>query len=116
MDNSDKRRAARKRTLKGAVIIFNDRRSTLSVTVRDISDTGARLRISKDVAVPEIFDLSIDTDGIEMPCVMAWRRGEEVGAKFTGPATKSAPKRAQVVTALKGGQQPGSLLRRKPIS
>jgi hypothetical protein len=116
MDDPDKRRAPRKRTLKGALIIFNGRSSTLSVTVRDISETGARLRVSKDVAVPETFDLAIDTDGIELPCVLAWRRGEDVGAKFTGPPVKSAPKRAQVVTALKHGQQPSSLLRRKPPS
>ncbi len=118
MDDPEKRRAARKRTLKGALIIFNGRTSTLSATLRDISDTGARLRVSKDVAMPETFDLAIDTDGLEIPCTLAWRKGEEIGVKFTGPAVKVAPKRAQVVTALKqSGQQPtASLLRRKPIS
>lgn len=118
MDASDQRRAPRKRTLKSALVIFNGRTSTLSATLRDISDTGARLRVSKDVAMPETFDLSIDSDGIEAPCLLAWRRGEDVGVRFTGPIVKSAPKRAQVVTALKSTtpQPTGSLLRRKPIT
>jgi hypothetical protein len=118
MDDSDKRRAPRKRTLKGALIIFNGRTSTLSATLRDISDTGARLRVSKDVAMPDTFDLAIDSDGLEVPCTLAWRRGEEVGVRFTGPIVKVPPKRAQVVTALKSTapSSTGSLLRRKPIT
>lgn len=110
MDEKDKRGAVRKRVLKGATIAFNGRASTMSCTVKDISETGARLRVSKDVAVPSHFDLIIEMDGIEAPCTVAWRRGEEVGVTFDAPPTKRAPRRAQVVAAL---EKKPSLLRRK---
>lgn len=111
MEENDKRRAVRKRVLKGATIAFNGRASTMSCTVKDISDTGARLRVSKDVAVPSHFDLIIEMDGLEASCTVAWRRGEEVGVTFDAPPTKGTPRRAQVITSLEKGP---SLLRRKP--
>src|SRR5690606_16497498 len=57
MAEPDKRRAPRKRILKGATIAFNDRSSTMSCVVRDISDTGARLRLTKGQVVPSRFEL-----------------------------------------------------------
>lgn len=112
MADDDKRRAPRKRVLKGARIVFNERSSTLSCTVRDISDTGARVRVAQGQAVPAQFDLLIDADGFEASCSVAWRRGEEVGVVFDAPPTVNAGKRAQVVTAI--DRAPLSI-RRKPI-
>ncbi|MBN8912210.1 MAG: PilZ domain-containing protein [Rhizobiales bacterium] len=112
MTDADKRVAARKRVLKGARIVYNDRSSTLSCTVRDLSDTGARLRVPQGQAVPSQFDLLIDVDGFEAPCTVVWRRGEEVGVTFDAPPTVNAAKRAQVVTAI--DRAPVSI-RRKPI-
>lgn len=111
MEHNDKRNAPRKRVLKGATIAFNDRASTISCSVKDISDTGARLRISKGVAVPSRFDLIIEVDGVEVPCTVAWRKGEEIGVTFDAPPTKGTPRRAQIVTSL---ERPTGLLRRKP--
>lgn len=107
----DKRQAPRKRVLKGATIAFNNRSSTLSCMVRDISETGARLRVSKDLAVPARFDLLIEVDGLEAPCTVAWRRGEEIGVTFDAPPTRGKPHRTQVVNALERGGTPS--LRRK---
>lgn len=112
MSEEDKRVAPRKRVLKGARIAFNERSSTLSCTVRDISDTGARLRVAQGQAVPSQFDLIIDADGFEAPCSVAWRRGEEVGVTFDAPPTVSASRRAQVITAL---EKAPTSIRRKPI-
>lgn len=112
MSEQDKRRAPRKRVLKGATIAFNNRSSTLSCMVRDISETGARLRISQGQAVPARFDLLIEVDGLEAPCTVAWRRGEDIGVTFDAPPSKGKPMRAQVVSALERGMTPS--LRRKP--
>ncbi len=112
MADSDKRVAARKRVLKGARIVYNDRSSTLSCAVRDLSDTGARLRVPQGQAVPSRFDLLIDADGFDAPCTVVWRRGEEVGVTFDAPPTVNDAKRAQVVTAI--DRSPLSI-RRKPI-
>jgi hypothetical protein len=111
MTEQDKRRASRKRVLKGATMIFNDRSSTLSCTVRDISETGARLRVPKGQAVPSQFDLLIEVDGLQAPCTVTWRRGEEIGVAFDAPPSVGIPMRAQVVTALDNS---GPSLRRKP--
>lgn len=112
MSEADKRRAPRKRVLKGATIAFNDRASTMPCVVRDFSDTGARLRISKGQAVPGHFDLIIEMDGIDVPCSVAWRRGDEIGVLFDATPTRSTPRRAQVVTAIGRGEP--SILR-KPL-
>lgn len=37
----EQRQATRHRTLKGAKIVFNDGHSTISCTVRNLSETGA---------------------------------------------------------------------------
>ncbi len=100
MTTSDKRGEARKRILKGGRIVFNGRASTLSCTVRDISGTGARLRVAQGQALPSRFDLLIDTDGLEAPCRVAWRKGEDVGVLFEAPPTVCAPKRTQVIAAI----------------
>ena len=111
MGEENKRASTRKRVLKGGMIIFNDRCSTLSCTVRDLSETGARLRVAKGAAVPDRFDLSVDTDGLDAPCTVAWRKGEEIGVRFDSLPTKGSPKRAQVVTVL---ERQSPLLRRRP--
>ena len=46
MGEKDERLSARRRILKGALIAYDDRRCTLPCTVRDISETGARLRLT----------------------------------------------------------------------
>ncbi len=111
MGEEDKRGRLRKRVLKGGTIVFNNRASTLSCTVRDMSDTGARLRVPKGQVVPSQFDLMVEVDGLEVPCTVAWRRGEEVGVSFDSPPTVGTPRRAQVVTAL---ERVAPSLRRKP--
>lgn len=111
MNEQDNRGAGRKRVLKGGTIAFNNRASTLSCTVRDLSDTGARLRVAKGQAVPSQFDLVVEVDGLEVPCSVVWRKGEEVGVSFDAPPTLGTPRRAQVVTAI---ERAAPSLRRKP--
>ncbi len=60
---SDNHRTAdRRRVLKAGTIAYNQRYSTLPCTVRDLSATGARLRISDVALVPTHFDLLIDLE------------------------------------------------------
>jgi hypothetical protein len=49
----------------------------------DISDGGVRLN-AKGLDVPDEFLLLLSTDGVvrESTCKVAWRYGDEVGAKF----------------------------------
>lgn len=80
-DTTDGRAAQRRRTLKGARIIFNAGRSTIDCIVRNLSGKGARLELPSVVGVPNTFDLSITDDGVR-PCRVAWRSLKELGVEF----------------------------------
>jgi hypothetical protein len=97
---SEARRETRRRMLKAGIIAFNDRYSTLPCTVRDLSSTGARLRVDAVFNVPDTFDLIVELDGLEAPCQVVWRRQNEIGVTFISPPRMVAPKRAQILKAL----------------
>ncbi|WP_375458328.1 PilZ domain-containing protein [uncultured Enterovirga sp.] len=75
------RRAQRHRTLKGAHIVFNGGASTIDCMVRDLSETGARLKIASPVGIPDQFMLSLDS-GEPHQCRVVWRRAKEIGVTF----------------------------------
>lgn len=78
---TEKRSAQRQRTLKGAVIVFNNRNSTLSCTVRNASEGGAQIRVASTLGVPDEFELRL-SDGTKKSCVVVWRHAEELGVRF----------------------------------
>lgn len=59
-DFEERRRLTRKRTLKGARIVFNNKSSVIDCVVRNRSTRGALLELSSVVGVPTMFDLYID--------------------------------------------------------
>lgn len=77
----ERRIAPRKRTLKGARIAINDGYSTFDCTVRNLSETGAKLKLASTLGVPDAFDLIFD-DGRKFACTVMWRQGEELGVSF----------------------------------
>jgi hypothetical protein len=110
----DARRAPRRRLLKAGTAAFNDRHVTLSVTVRDISATGARLRSEGTMGIPDTFVLIIELDGMEADCRVVWRRDHELGVRFLAAPKKFTPRRTQVINALTPSQKPS--LRKKPLT
>jgi len=82
MSGTERRNAQRIRVLKQAYIIFNNRHSTLTCRLRDISATGCRLKLTNPAAVPQQFIIYFPTDGRERPCQVAWRSAGELGALF----------------------------------
>ena len=91
----ERRQSPRRRVLKGGVVAFNDRHVTLPCAVRDISDGGARLRIEGSMNAPDTFDLIIEIDGLEAPCEVVSRRGNEIcGALHRSAAHDAAAPRA----------------------
>lgn len=79
----DKRASPRHRTLKGAHIVFNNGASTIDCIVRDLSETGARLKVTTVLGIPDLFDLLIEGEGIPRPCRVARRSNSEIGVSFT---------------------------------
>src|SRR4026208_2335112 len=96
----NKRRTPRRRVLKAGIIAFNDRHSTLPCTVRDLSDTGARLRLTGSVNAPDTFELIIELDGLEAPCKVVRRNGNDIAVRFLSQPRIVPPRRSQVVSPL----------------
>jgi hypothetical protein len=59
---------SRRRVLKAGQIFFNGRSSTMSCTVRFLSDWGAWLDVSNSEGLPNRFDLVVKSDGLDKAC------------------------------------------------
>ncbi|QQR35838.1 PilZ domain-containing protein [Devosia oryziradicis] len=77
----DHRSAPRQRVLKGGRIVINDGFSTFQCTVRNLSATGARLKVAGIIGIPDSFDLVMD-DGRKFACTVAWKTEFEIGVHF----------------------------------
>jgi hypothetical protein len=78
---SEHRQAIRMRRLKDARLVFNDRKSVMNCTVRNVSEQGAKLLMAEPYQVPVEFELTISgTD--PRPARKIWFRGGEMGVKF----------------------------------
>jgi hypothetical protein len=110
--DNEARAAPRRKVLKAGIAASSNRHLTTSVTVRDLSATGARLRVDNIATIPDTFELIIAADGLEAGCQVVWRKTNEVGVKFLGAPRIVAAKRAQVINPMLPTQAP--TLRRKP--
>jgi hypothetical protein len=79
--SQDERKTQRHRTLKGGKIVFNDRRSVFDCTVRNLSETGAKLAVTSTLGIPQRFALAL-TDGRNFDCEIAWHTETEIGVRF----------------------------------
>ena len=109
---NEARIAPRRRMLKSGKVAYSDRHVTIDCLVRDMSATGARLRIEGSVTAPDTFELLIPLEGLEANCQVAWRSGADLGVKFLAAPRIVATKRQQVICALAPAKAP--TLRRKP--
>ncbi len=71
--------------LKLARVVMPGRLSAFDVTIRDLSDTGARVRLAGSGCLPEFreFELQINDDKRPRKARLAWRSGDEAGLSFT---------------------------------
>ena len=83
----EKRKTARRRVLKVGKIIFADGMRLIDCTIRDMSDSGARLLIANTVGLPDTFHLFEKSSGMVYPATVVWRQPSAVGVKFDGPPT-----------------------------
>lgn len=81
----DHRAAPRQRVLKGGRIVINDGFSTFQCTVRNLSATGARLKVAGVVGIPDSFELLMD-DGRRFACIAKWKTEFEIGVAFGSAA------------------------------
>ncbi len=81
-DGEDDRARQRRRVLKGASIVFNDSGSTINCTVRNLSETGAQLRVVSVLGIPNQFELRLGDQSRSWGCEVVWRKETELGVRF----------------------------------
>jgi hypothetical protein len=82
MGADNKRRAERKRVLRGGKIILGNLMSTFECKLRNVSDTGALLLVSNAADIPNEFYLAVDFQPGRRPCHVAWRKLDQLGVEF----------------------------------
>ena len=79
---ADRRGSPRRKTRFKATIVQGAERETLDCTVRDLSETGARLRLDAPEALPATFHLIWQADRAVFEVEAVWRSSAEMGVKF----------------------------------
>ena len=88
---TEHRVAKRYRVLKSAKIVFDDWTS-MDCAIRDLSETGAKIRVEGASRLPHRFRLLITSDNTIRDVQVAWFHHDTVGVAFLGEA-KRAPLR-----------------------
>ncbi len=78
----ERRSWPRARVLKKGRIVFNQRRSVIDCTIRNLSPAGALLVVKSLIGIPDRFDLSVDSDAVSHAASVTWKRGDQLGVKF----------------------------------
>ena len=77
------RTASRHRVFFGGVISFKRSTTTINCTVRDLSASGACLRVASPVGIPNTFDLRLNQDDdMARHCQVVWRSADRIGVRF----------------------------------
>jgi diguanylate cyclase (GGDEF)-like protein len=85
----ERRQSDRKRTLRSGKITFNNRRSVVDCTIRNMSDTGACLIVNATSGIPNEFELMVGGDAEPIKCMRMWEAGQQIGVSF--PASRAEP-------------------------
>lgn len=77
----ERRQSLRRRTLLSGRVEFLDR-STFNCVIRNMSDSGARVRCDQQIALPDVFTLFIEKMDEKRDVRAIWRSENEIGLKF----------------------------------
>lgn len=81
-DESVERRASpRKKTLKSAVIVYQDGNCVMDCSVIDLSEKHARLKPADPINCPDVFELRRQGDPVRR-CQVTRKHGVEVVVQF----------------------------------
>ena len=86
---TERRKHQRLRVFKGAKLVLGTS-SVLDCVVRDLSSGGARIEIQNAVGLPEAVDVTFDNGRAFQPCLLKWRRLNQIGVEFFKPEPLAA--------------------------
>ena len=83
--SSNRREQMRRTVIKGARIVYNERKSTLDCRIRDMSEEGARIDLMTQQLLPHEFELQMAGTPARR-CGLCWARGTFIGVRFLDAA------------------------------
>jgi PilZ domain len=89
LTDENKRVSQRSRVLKGAKIVHLNQWTLTDCTVRDLSETGAKLLCGAPMSIPSNFRFLLPADNTIQDARVVWRREGMIGIEFTGEKTKA---------------------------
>ena len=93
----------RRRTFKGAKVLFNDNAVVCECTVRDLSDTGAKLTFKSLYPLPKRFRVVINELGV-FDCEIMRVSGLDFGVKFLNHSSITPPLAAAIGATANAGR------------
>ncbi len=87
--DDNKRVRPRTRVLKGAKIVAMTNWSLIDCTIRDMSETGAKLICKDQASIANEFRFLVPHDNTICNAKVVWRRGEMIGIQFTSEKTRA---------------------------
>jgi len=81
-NHTENRAEFRRRTLKSGKIIFNDQKSVIDCTIRNLSEKGCQIIVTTNADLPMVFELLLPTSGERYQCEIIWQKLNEAGVKF----------------------------------
>jgi PilZ domain len=83
LQTDNKRSALRQRVLKSAKIVSMNQWSVVDCTVRDLSETGAKIICGDQAAVANEFRFLLPSENTIRTAKVVWRRDDLLGIEFT---------------------------------
>lgn len=79
---ADPRRRPRPRVAISGRILHGLHRESADVVVRNLTDGGAKVRLTAAAGVRISGPVVLRIDSLDRACVVAWRSGDELGLRF----------------------------------
>ena len=103
---NNQRRHPRQRVLKDGKIISANMSCVTDVKIRDMSASGALIRIPANATLPESFSLLIVSERKLYSAAVRWRKGETIGIEFIGEPRTSALRIGKPLQPVDGSIRP----------
>jgi hypothetical protein len=85
------RKTIRHKALKGGRIVFNGGHASVDCTIRNVSESGARLHVDSVLGVPEEFTLMFADGSAPRECLVKWRNPSAIGVEFKPADPSTSP-------------------------
>ena len=80
--SGERRQSSRQKSLLRGLVYLGNSPSAVNCLVRDVSESGARLKFGGPVTMPDMLELHIPNKNQVLRAKVKWREADEVGISF----------------------------------